>query len=238
MAMPPYHEREARILKLWESAVGLSRWSRDDALLATDGPPPSGLGARNAALLDIRDALFDRRWPLRSRCPACASECEFEIDSAALARELAGLTPAQDGTVTELTENGVTLRAPDIEDLRAISGHHDHRAATEVLLSRCLSGNVDLAVLDDAQIDALGQSLERLDPAAIVSFALSCPACGQDWQAMIDIGEALWSELQHAAERSVVEVDALARAYGWTEDQIMSLSPTRRAAYLQLTGAA
>ncbi len=39
---------------------------------------------------------------------------------------------------------------------------------------------------------------------------------------------------KRAAEQSLVEVDALARAYGWTEAEIMQLSPTRRAAYLQL----
>lgn len=235
--MTAYHEREASILNFWESAVGLTRWNRDDALLATDGPPPTGLGARNVGLLAIREALFDRRWPLKSRCPACAADCEFEIDSAALARELAGLAPANGCAVIELAGISVTLRAPNIEDLRAISRYPDHRTALVSLLSRCLSGDLDLAGLDDAQIDALGESLELLDPAAIVSFELSCPACSQHWQAMIDIGDALWTELQHAAERSVVEVDALARAYGWTEDQIMSLSPTRRAAYLQLTGA-
>jgi hypothetical protein len=31
-----------------------------------------------------------------------------------------------------------------------------------------------------------------------------------------------------------MEVDALARAYGWREADILALSPARRAAYLEL----
>ena len=38
------------------------------------------------------------------------------------------------------------------------------------------------------------------------------------------------------AERTLADVDTLARAYGWTEAEVMELSPTRRAAYLQLLG--
>mgnify|MGYP001788484044 CR=1 FL=1 len=40
-----------------------------------------------------------------------------------------------------------------------------------------------------------------------------------------------------AAERVLLDVDALARCYGWTESEVLRLSPTRRAAYLQLAAA-
>jgi hypothetical protein len=91
--------------------------------------------------------------------------------------------------------------------------------------------------LNGPALDELDAYLERLEPGAIVSFALRCPACDHGWSAAIDVGEALWAELQHAAERFLIEVDALARAYGWTERDVFHLSPTRRAAYLQLVGA-
>ena len=54
---------------------------------------------------------------------------------------------------------------------------------------------------------------------------------------MLDVGEALTAELQRAAERTLIEVDALARADGWTEAEVLQLSPVRRAAYLQLVEA-
>jgi hypothetical protein len=71
----------------------------------------------------------------------------------------------------------------------------------------------------------------------VVSFDLACPACGHAWHSTFDVGEALWAEVQRAAEQSLLEVDALARAYGWTEAEVMALSPVRRAAYLQLVEA-
>jgi hypothetical protein len=229
--------REVQVLDLWERAVGLDGWRRDDALLAAEHAPPLGLGARNAALLAVRNALFDRAWPLRSRCPACAAECEFEIDSLALAEELGRFEVAESATF-EWEGLAVVARPPTADDLKAISLQSDTGSAVRALLSRCLTGDLALAEADDAAVEELGRRLERLDPGAAVSFALRCPTCDHDWSAVVDVGEALWTELQRAAERSLVEIDALARAYGWTEEEVMRLSPIRRAAYLQLVEGA
>jgi hypothetical protein len=79
--------------------------------------------------------------------------------------------------------------------------------------------------------------MEALEPGAAVTFDLTCPECGAQWSAPMDCGDVLWSELQVRAERLLLDVDALARAYGWSESQVLALSPTRRAAYLQLIGS-
>jgi hypothetical protein len=44
----------------------------------------------------------------------------------------------------------------------------------------------------------------------------------------------LWSEIDGFCRRSLHQVHRLALAYGWTEAQILSLSPTRRGYYLGL----
>jgi hypothetical protein len=226
----PHHDRE--VLNLWERGVGLDRWRRDDALLA-DGSP-RGLGARNAALLALRNTLFDRVWPLKSSCPACETDCAFEVDSVALA----GCLRLPDDAARSFEWGGRALaaRAPTVDDLTAISRTADRAGAVRALLERCIVDDLDLAAVDDAAIDELGQRLERLDPGALVTFQLDCPACRHQWSAVLDVGEALWLELQRSAERTLADVDALARAYGWTEAEVMQLSPTRRAAYLQLVG--
>lgn len=231
-------ERETRLLDLWEQAAGLDRWRRDDALLASAQEPlqstPMALGARNLALLSLRNAHFDRTWPLVSRCPACATPCEFEVDSLDLARELD--QPAAPGTV-EWAGRPVHARPPTVEDLAAIALAHDVPGARRMLLARCLSDDADLEQADDDTLERLGQCLERLDPAASIGFTLVCPACSHAWTARIDVGEALWTEVRRAAERRLLEVDALARVYGWTEADVLRLSPTRRTAYLQLVEA-
>jgi hypothetical protein len=80
--------------------------------------------------------------------------------------------------------------------------------------------------------------MDELEPGASVGFELVCPECDTHWTTLTNVGEVLWAELRDRAERLLLEIDALARAYGWTELQVLALSATRRAAYLQLVGAA
>ena len=237
MGSPAASEREPQILALWERGVGLGRWAREDSLLFAFGPPPPELGARNAALLRLRGKLFDRAWPLCSRCPACAADCEFVADCLALADQLSAVVPSPSTTGFDHSGRSITLRAPTVNDLREISALPDAHAAARALLARCVSGGKAPDELDEQAVADLSAHIERFDPGAVISFALHCPDCGHDWSAAIDVGNALWCELQRAAERALIEIDALARAYGWTEREVLSLSPARRAAYLQLVDA-
>lgn len=236
MDRPAHVDREKRILSLWERAVGRSRWHRDDALLE-DAGAPAALGDRNRALLAVRNALFGRDWPLRSECPGCGAECEFAVDGVALAEGLDSQPRADARARFDWHGRPIVLRAPTADDLRVIADHDDVAGAARALLSRCLPAGLDPAQLGEDDIVALEGWIEKLDPAAAVTFALTCPACGDEWRAPFDVAEALWTELQRAAELSLTDVDALARAYGWTEDEVMELSPVRRAAYLQLVAA-
>ena len=234
MALAAIADAEARALALWERAVGLGRWARDEALLGGRAAAPAAMGARNAALLAMRNAVFDAGWPLRSQCPECGAQVEFVADSHALARQLDGSTPTR-GVSVEWRGETVELRAPTAQDLAAVAYHCDRRSAARALLARC--GALEPERVDDAALDELGLRIEALDPAALVSFALDCPACGHGWDAPLDVAEALWSELRDLAERTLSDVDALARTYGWSEAAVLGLSPARRAAYLQLVDA-
>ena len=83
-------------------------------------------------------------------------------------------------------------------------------------------------------LDALSQRMETLDPGASVSFALECPQCATHWQVPLDLAEVVWQKVRAAAEHVLLEIDLLARAYGWTEREVLRLNPLRRAAYLQM----
>ena len=52
----------------------------------------------------------------------------------------------------------------------------------------------------------------------------------------MDVVGFFWREIQSAARRVVLEVDALARAYGWSEAAILGMSSARRNLYLELVG--
>lgn len=228
--------REAEILRLWESAGTLDRRRREDALLASLDHVPARLGARNLGLLALRQALFDRPWSLRAGCPACGADCGFDIQAGNLLQALEPTEPGDAGTL-DWRGQQVQLRPPEVEDLEAIASIDDVREASLTLISRCASGAIDFSEATTAELEAIEEQLASLDPAALVSFELTCPECSTQWSAGLDIGDTLWREVQHAAEETLLSVDALARQYGWTESEILSLSPLRRAAYLQLGDA-
>ncbi|MGY8706511.1 hypothetical protein RAD16_12300 [Bradyrhizobium sp. 18BD] len=227
--------REQDILALWDQAAGRARRQRDDALFAAAGAVPTDtIGAGNAALLALRTKLFGAPWRLRAACPACLSDCEFTADSGALADGLAAQADAAPPRIT-IGGHELTLRLPALSDLARLAAAPDSPAAAQSLLARCL-GDAPLALDQDTR-DRIEAELERCDPGAVIAFALDCPDCGRGWQAVIDIAPALWAEIQAAAERSLLEVDALAREYGWSEAEVLALPHARRAAYLQLVGA-
>jgi hypothetical protein len=227
--------RETDVLDLWERGVGLDRWRRDDALLGAHPTAPRRLGARNLALLAVRNAHFHAALPLRSACSGCGAEVEFTVDAHALAESLAA-TPARDRAEFEWRGATVAARPATVDDLRDAATKGASDSVARAVLARCIDG-IDAAVCDEAALTELGDRLEALDPAATVEFDLSCPDCAHVWSAPLDIAESLWGEIRGSAERLLLEVDALARAYGWTEADVLALSPTRRAAYLQMAEA-
>jgi hypothetical protein len=228
--------REQDILALWDRAAGRARRQRDDALFAAAGAAPTdSIGAGNVALLALRTRLFGAPWRLRAACPSCHTDCEFIADSAVLAD---GLSPPVDAAPSRIAIDGseLTLRLPVLSDLAGLAAASDSAAAARLLLARCL-GMASPTAFDQDALDRIEAELERCDPGAVLAFTLDCPDCGHAWQAVIDIAPALWAEVQAAAERSLLEVDALAREYGWSEAEVLALPHARRAAYLQLAGA-
>lgn len=228
----------AQLLDLWERVVTQPSMAREDALLGAVGEIPASIGARNAALVALRAQLFGAKWQLRSECPACGESCEFGVDAYALAEQLAASLPDPART-HQLTVDGssVSFRLPLAEDLRACARCADTDSAALALLERCLIDAPMDALPDEARA-AISTRMQELDPAALVSFEVRCPApaCAQSWSAALEVGASLHAEIKAAAERALLEVDALARAYGWSEAEVLALSPARRAAYLQLNG--
>ena len=113
-------------------------------------------------------------------------------------------------------------------------------ATRRALADRCILeatwGGVEATAddLPDDLLAALAAEMSARDPQAEVLLDLTCPACGARWQTVFDIAAYFWAELTAEAKRLLREVDALARAYGWCEADILALSPRRRQAYLEL----
>lgn len=231
----------SELLVAWEHAAGLPPARRDLALLRARGESGDLTpGRRNAALLRARGELFGPRLELVTGCPACGEPLELSVPVAELQpadeERATGILPA-----VRLKGGEVMLRLPTLGDLAELPSGLAPSEARRWLAERCLvsssSSSFSPSPLTDAAIDTLSAALSAADPAGVLEFALNCPACGHAWSAPLDAGAVLEADLAAWVRATLAEVHTLAAAYGWTEAEVLALSPARRRVYLELLGA-
>ena len=83
----------------------------------------------------------------------------------------------------------------------------------------------------------IGYYIAKADPQAEMIISLGCPNCGKHWELIFDVAHFFWNEIAAQSQRLVYEIDALERAYGWTEREILSLPTERRRTYLEMLAA-
>lgn len=243
MAAPSAHD----LLFAWEAALGAPPHERPVRLLApllADLPgwqETLSLGDRDRLLLELRERAFGSLIEGRTPCPACGEDLEldFDLDDIRVPR------PARAPRASRVEHDGYQVRFRPLlhRDLAAIAAETDGAAGGRgALLRRCVleasrAGHpVDADELPDAVEAAVVAALREADPQSDIHLDLDCPACGTRWAAPFDIGAFLWVELDAWSRRMLETVHRLARAYGWTETEILALSPARRRHYLGLVG--
>jgi hypothetical protein len=185
------------------------------------------LGERNRALLGLRGALFGDRLSARVDCPSCTEPLEFELSAGAL---LSGERPARDGVELD----GLRFRLPTTRDLAAVAHHADAESAMRGLVALLAESTLALEPRPDvAWLDRLEAAFESADPQNDLSLSLTCSACSTTWTTPFDVASYLWVELEGRAQRLLDDVHHLARAYGWSEREILNLTEERRSAYLE-----
>lgn len=235
---------EARLLDAWDGAVSAGPTGRALALLAAAGIAPEdargwSIGRRDAAILELRRAVFGDAMEGVADCPHCGSRLEARLSATAL-RPTALATPQH--VTVEKDGYRLTARCPDSDDVLLLEAAPRGTDLPELLLARCLlsaekDGQPIAAPALPAPLRAaLEQALEQADPLGDASLALDCPECGQAWAAALDLADWTWREVELWAGRLLGEVHGLASAYGWTEAEVLALPPRRRARYLELLG--
>lgn len=237
----------AELLAVWEA--GLTHHGPERALLlhraarpesGTDALRSVPVGEREADLLALRRALFGERMQTRVECGACGEAMEFDLD----ARDLAAAGPEQPESPLRVEDGEwvVEFRLPTVADIEAAAAAGPD--APQHLLARCTLSAVRAGqpVPADRLPSALPEPVRRrladavaaADPAADVTLNVACPACGEATRAELDITSYLWTELDSWARDLLLDVHLLATAYGWSEPEILALSPLRRRYYLEL----
>jgi hypothetical protein len=231
---------QADLLELWERGEGARTVRRARALLAAaqceEAAAPTTVGRRDAALLELRERLFGSRFTGVTRCPKCGTEIELTFDAPEVRRPE---PPAASATFV-IDAGGVTVefRLPTAADLEALDGMGDVAAARDALLAACIvraergGAAIDAASLPAEIGDAVAARMGELDPQADVAFDVACPGCAHAWREPFDVLTFLWSEIAAHARRLLGDVHLLASAYGWSESDILRMSPQRRAVYI------
>ena len=223
------------LLDLWEAGLPLAPLPRSVLLLEATGATGTAgwtVGRRDGALLERYCAPAGTIEALAD-CPGCGAALDVTLDPRRLAAgpARAEVTVAHDGYA-------VTARPPTVADLRALPTDGSEDELRDVLLGRCVLAAtrrgkpVAATDLPAGVVERVEDALDEADPAADLRVALDCGECGAEWTETVDAVALAWSALERTARRLATEVHLLAGAYGWSEREILALSPFRRGLYL------
>jgi hypothetical protein len=214
-------------------------WARPD--LPFDSIADLPLGEITASLLRARAAVFGEQIRGHVDCEECGQRLELTVLVGELLQPSAlGVADAGAGiaALREVNVSGIRCRLPSLRDLAAVASERDMGRAARQMLTRLIEGSGDnIAALSEVAVREIEDALETADPNADLALEIHCDACGHLGVAQLDAGELLWEEIDVRARGLLAEVDMLARAYGWTESEILGLSAKRRASYLSMVSA-
>lgn len=198
--------------------------------LTAGGPPARSLVAADRDRLLA--AVYHRSWGAKVQttllCPACGESFDLDFDLADMARSLAGEAadrPIQDEPGVFRTAD-LRFRLPTGEDELAAAELPPDEAA-DLLAARCvLEGPSDPA--------RLGEAMRAAAPLIETELDAPCPACRTVARLTFDLQDYLLDSILSERRRRGEEIHRLARAYGWSLTEILTLTRRRRRELVEL----
>jgi hypothetical protein len=226
------------LLALWERGVSRHPLDRSALLCARARPelPVESiadlpLGEVTASALRLRSAWFGERISAHVDCERCKECLQLNISVGDLLQPGAPVARVVDAP-------GGPCRPLSLRDLAAVAREHDPDLAARQLFARCrLEPAAAHTAVPETNLSEIEDALEAADPNADLAFDVRCEACGHVSTAQLDASALLWEEIDTHARTLLGEVHLLARAYGWTESEVLALSAARRASYLSMVMA-
>jgi hypothetical protein len=220
----------AVLLAAWEAGCGWPEVARGAAVLDVLGGAevagsaldlPIGELARLAARCHVE--AFGGLVPGVLDCAGCGAMLDVTVDLSALP------TATTPGGSVATGDEWPAVRAPTVRDLLRAVGRPDAR---DVLL-QLLTGVAERDLEPD-ELVRLEARLEAIAGPGFTTLRTACPDCGGDVTGDLDPAWLLWTRVERAAPELLQDVATLAGAYGWSESEVLALTPRRRAAYLEL----
>lgn len=198
------------------------------------------IGERDARLLQLREWMFGSRLINIAHCPKCSELIEWEMNTTDLRLQLPKPDTSPGIFQLEAEDYHIQFRLPNSEDLLKSSHSNVYQSNPQKVLFDCIlevkAGQKDCSAeeLPTKVIETLNRQMANEDPQANITMALNCPACTHQWESLFDIVSYLWIEIDNWAKHLLQEVYVLARNFGWSERDIISMSAKRRQLYLEM----
>jgi len=182
-------------------------------------------------LAAVFEALYGDRVEARTQCAACSEPLEISLSLTALAAappdiEIGLAGPDARGTF--LMPDGRRIRAPTVGDVERAARSGDVAALRHACV---VEGDAD------ADAELLDAALEAAAPALTRDVAATCPHCAAAQSVRFDLANFLVASLARERPFLLREMHLLARGYGWSLAEILSLSRDDRRALARLCEA-
>lgn len=234
------------LLSAWEKGLSMKPSQIGLMLMAYALPDvPSeelaklSVGARDSLLLDLREDVFGSAIAGLAECPECAETLELSFSIQEIRADI-----GDKATPLSLVHPDYELkfRLPDSTDLKEAESCKSASDARDLILERCI---LDVVYKKDDQKEAplasigelVADIMAKADPQGDVLLFVRCTSCSHEWHIIFDIASFFWMEIDSWAHHILVDVHCLARAYGWSEREILEMSPLRRQLYLEMVNA-
>lgn len=210
------------------------------------------LGDREALLLHLRRLTFGEKIACLLECPSCQQKMELELAVADLILPAGPERRARQEETFTIDDQAlqVVFRLPRASDFAAAlnASGGDPAVAVRALIAACVekvqqdsAAGEGFTLLPQDWPEGLALQLsarmEELDPQAEIMLRLVCPSCGHDFSTSFDTTNFLVQELLQWQQRLYAEVHQLARAYHWSEAEILNMTARKRRKYLDLLSA-
>lgn len=241
---------ERRLLELWEGSERKSPLYFSLLIICEFYPELSfekvlqlPIGVRDILIFKIRKELLGDEMTGYTSCPQCGEKVEWKM------KYLDFGFPFEPGIPDKIYHSfqkgryRITYRLPNSSDSFEMLKNRNNSDNYNYLISECIQEvilnkkAVQNAELPNDILEKVFEQMELKDEFANIRISVVCPACKNQWESIFDVVDYFWMEVNSLTNRILSEIGILAYSFGWSEKEILDLTPERRRTYIEMLNA-
>jgi hypothetical protein len=198
------------------------------------------IGDRDSRLFLLRKWLFGSQMVNVSNCPQCTASVEWEMSTDYFLPKEVREPAAPREYKLKVGHYELRYRLPNSDDISNVLKNKVYQDRPDKVLKDCVldlkyrGKDFTKTKFPESVLKRLDVQIGRDDPHANISILLNCGVCSHQWEIHFDILGYLWAELDNWAKHLLQDIFTLARAFKWSEKDILEMSSLRRRTYLQM----